>query len=263
MSDGGSSDDTLSRARAFAATSGLNLGLFPGSDTGQSNGLNRALEASRGDIIGWMNASDAYCDGSLRPLVDLLETNRRVLLAYGHFETIDESGERIAWAPALPPWAWVNRHESFVTNAQAMLWRRELQGRIGLFDESLHRTMDYDLIQRLLDATRRGEAKRVNVTVGRFRRHEGQKTSPGPGDSRVRRARCDPGKAWTQVCAQCTRAAAPSGSRDDSFGSGLSSASRASRDCGESGSGSRDWFRCARSDFSLLCVETVIRRGNA
>jgi glycosyltransferase involved in cell wall biosynthesis len=181
ISDGGSSDDTLDRAQAFAATHNLSVRVVPGSDSGQSHGLNRALEASQGDIIGWMNASDEYCDDSLRPLVELLVADRRVLLSYGHHEAIDEDGLRLAWIPALPPWAWVHRHESFVMNAQAMLWRRELQDRVGEFDETLHWTMDYDLMQRFLDATHRGEAKRVDITVGRFRRHTGQKTRPGLG----------------------------------------------------------------------------------
>jgi glycosyltransferase involved in cell wall biosynthesis len=181
ISDGGSTDDTLDRARTVASEHGLLLRVLPGADTGQSHGLNRALAASQGDILGWMNASDEYRNGSLIPLIESLRANDRVLLAYGHHEVIDEAGNPTAWAPALPPWAWVHRHESFVMNAQSMLWRRELQNRVGGFDEALHRTMDYDLIQRFLDATGPGEARRLDVTVGRFRHHEGQKTSNGPG----------------------------------------------------------------------------------
>lgn len=179
ISDGGSSDDTLQKARAFGEAHGLEVRIIPGSDTGQSHGLNRCLSVSRGRILGWLNASDEYRPGSLRGLVEALETDDRLVLAYGHFEAIDEAGQQLSWTPALPPWSWVHRHESFVTNAQAMLWKRELQERIGDFDEDLHRTMDYDLIQRFLDAMRRGEARRLDVTVGRFRRHEGQKTRPG------------------------------------------------------------------------------------
>jgi glycosyltransferase involved in cell wall biosynthesis len=178
ISDGGSSDDTLEKVQSFAMESGLHVRILPGSDSGQSDGLNRALVASEGEIIGWLNASDEYCAGSLKTLVELLLQDERLLLVYGHHESIDEEGHQISWTPALPPWAWVHRHESFVMNAQSMLWRPELHRRAGRFDVCLDFTMDYDLMLRFLDVVGRGEAKRCDITVGRFRRHEGQKTSP-------------------------------------------------------------------------------------
>jgi glycosyltransferase involved in cell wall biosynthesis len=177
ISDGGSTDATLRVAQTFSSE--LTIRIVPGVDDGQTDGLNRALEHARGSIFGWMNANDEYCPQSLSALVERMERNSRILLAYGHHEQIDESGANLSWHPALPPWAWVHRHEGFVMNAQSMLWHRGLQDRIGHFDNELRLTMDYDLILRLLDATGAREAVRVDVTVGRFRRHEGQKTSEG------------------------------------------------------------------------------------
>ncbi|MEY2990423.1 MAG: hypothetical protein RLZZ163_1339 [Actinomycetota bacterium] len=176
MSDGGSADGTLARAAAFGERHDLEVRILPGVDTGQSEGLNRALAAARGELIAWLNANDEFAHGSLPPLVQRLVTEPRLSLVYGHHEQIDEAGRTLRWTAALPPRAWILRHESFVMNAQSMVWRRSLHERVGGFDTSLTLTMDYDLMLRFLDALDRSEVRRLDVTVGRFRRHAQQKT---------------------------------------------------------------------------------------
>jgi glycosyltransferase involved in cell wall biosynthesis len=181
VSDGGSTDGTLEVLAAHAG--GLSVRVLPESDRGQSHGLNRAFAAARGEVIGWLNGDDEYAPGALRCLLDALTGDPRRLLAYGDHEHIDEHGRRLERYPALPPWAWVMRHEGFVLNAQSALWRRTLHDRIGGFDECLHRTMDYDLLLRMLDGLSRREIVRVPGVVGRFRRHPAQKTWPGAGSA--------------------------------------------------------------------------------
>jgi glycosyltransferase involved in cell wall biosynthesis len=179
VSDGGSTDGTLEVLAAHAG--GLDIRILPGMDQGQSHGLNRALAAARGEVVGWLNGDDEYAPGSLRPLLEVLASRPDRMLAYGDHEHIDADGAVLARYPALPPWAWLMRHEGFVMNAQSALWRRSVHDRIGGFDERLHRTMDYDLLLRMLDGLARHEVSRVPGVVGRFRRHPGQKTWPGAG----------------------------------------------------------------------------------
>lgn len=143
-------------------------------DRGQSHALNKGFERATGDIVGWLNSDDLYCNDALLCVAE-------ACLAYPEDEAwyggiyIADSEDRILNAlwplnpdPAYTVLVGLDIHQ------QALFWRRELMSRVGLTDESLHFAMDWDFIIRLLLA---GRFKRIRRQLGVFRLHGEAKTT--------------------------------------------------------------------------------------
>jgi glycosyltransferase involved in cell wall biosynthesis len=95
--DGGSTDQTLDILRSAA-----NVQWTSESDSGQSHALNKALAASSGEIIGWLNADDAYFSREVvSTVVATFEANPNVAVVYGHAALVssDDLLLHFLWVP--------------------------------------------------------------------------------------------------------------------------------------------------------------------
>ena len=61
--DDGSTDNSVELIRGCAARYPEKIRLITQANAGQTAAVNRALQAARGDIIGWLNSDDTYCPG--------------------------------------------------------------------------------------------------------------------------------------------------------------------------------------------------------
>lgn len=143
-------------------------------DRGQSHALNKGFARATGDIIGWLNSDDLYCDGALTLVAESCLADPADDAWYGGIYVAD-SEDRILEAlwplepdPAYTVYVGLDIHQ------QALFWRRELMQRVGLTDESLHFAMDWDFIIRMLLA---GRFKRIRHQLGIFRLHGEAKTT--------------------------------------------------------------------------------------
>jgi glycosyltransferase involved in cell wall biosynthesis len=143
-------------------------------DRGQTNGLNKGFERSRGEIMGWLNSDDQLVPGALQRIAYFFSIHLDVDVVYGHRILINEDDMEIGrWT--LPP------HDSRVLNwadyipQETLFWRRRLWNRIGAkLDERFQFAMDWDLLLRFRDAG--AKMVRLPSFMGLFRVHERQKT---------------------------------------------------------------------------------------
>jgi glycosyltransferase involved in cell wall biosynthesis len=142
--DGGSTDGSVDVLRAALPSESW----VSEPDGGQSEALNKALDRSRGEIIGWLNSDDAYLfEDAVESVVDYFRGNPGVDVVYGHAALVGETG-RLLHVMWMPPYSksrlW---RENFISQPAVFIRRRALED--GFLDESFHYTMDHELWLRL------------------------------------------------------------------------------------------------------------------
>ena len=171
--DGGSTDGSVDILRQYDSQ----LTYWESvPDRGQSHALNKGFERATGDLFGWLNADDTYCDGMFEVLSQVFLTRPSVQVVFGDWFQIDTDDLVTDYCYAFD---YNYRHlvyEGFHLSTQAMLWRAGLHRQFGVFQEDLHRTMDYDFLIRLGQLCGNRGFFRVAQPFCCFRRHEAQKT---------------------------------------------------------------------------------------
>lgn len=169
--DNCSTDGTLDILRRYP-----HLTWVSESDRGQSHALNKGFRRSRGEIIAWINADDAYEPGAFHAAARDLRAATGVKAIAGRVHMVDESGRVLrtktpnvdTLAPMIEFWT-----RGFSLEQCGVLFRREVLGEIGLLDERLHYAMDYDFLLRLVA---RHPLKLVDQVLARFTLQPASKT---------------------------------------------------------------------------------------
>jgi glycosyltransferase involved in cell wall biosynthesis len=151
VQDGGSTDGSAEILRRYEPRIALRVE----KDAGQSDAINRGLRRTTGEIIGWVNSDDLLLPGALARVAAAFAANPGALWLHGGCEIVDEEDRPIRrWITAYKDWRC--RHysrrallvENFVSQ-MTVFWRRSAMERVGLLDESLRYTFDYEYWLRL------------------------------------------------------------------------------------------------------------------
>jgi glycosyltransferase involved in cell wall biosynthesis len=169
--DGLSTDDTLEVLRPY----GDALIVVSEADSGQTEAINKGLKRASNDVICWLNSDDYLLPGALQAVGEFFAAHPDVMWVTGDAVIVDVDGRPIQSAVRmykrllrrLPSAMYLGVTNGIVQ--PATFWRREVHDRLGLLDESLHYTMDYDWWLRLLTLGRPGVLRRP---LASFRIHD-------------------------------------------------------------------------------------------
>lgn len=167
--DGGSTDSTLDVLRRAPAS----VRWTSRPDRGQADAINRAFSRSRGEIVGWLNADDAYFDRrAIQRVVDVFARHSDVDVVYGHAALVGADNEllHLIWAPPFS--AWLLKYATFIVQPTAFIRRSALGD--SLVDESLDYALDRELWLRLSADGHRFE--RLDCVVAIDRHHQARKS---------------------------------------------------------------------------------------
>jgi glycosyltransferase involved in cell wall biosynthesis len=153
--DGGSTDGSV----GVLVAAGDSVTWRSEPDEGQSDAINKAFSASRGEIVGWINSDDAYFDCRVvADVVACFEAHPEADVVYGHCAQIDGEGT-IIWLNWVPPFSRrILRITNFIGQPVAFIRRRALFE--PMLDVTYHFAMDYELWLRLDNEGRR--FRRIN-----------------------------------------------------------------------------------------------------
>jgi glycosyltransferase involved in cell wall biosynthesis len=189
--DGGSTDGAL---EILAECEGVRWISEP--DRGQSHALNKGFALASGEVLGWLNADDAYEANAVAEGVAALR-EAVAALVYADVTRVNDDGvnpRRIRSRSEFDLWTELNLGCGIYS--PAVFFTREAYEAVGGVDESLHMTMDYDLWLRIgksfpavhVDAVwgvqrLHGEAKTTRIDpwperLAVSRRHGGRLVSP-------------------------------------------------------------------------------------
>ncbi len=167
--DAGSTDETREVLRNYESK--IKFLSCPGLK--QSEVMNQGLEAAQGDIIGFLNADDLYCNSTCDTVIRFFNDHPNVEMVYGDCCVIDQNGlnvmtnHEIAFHKAS--YLFLAQFISYPT----VFFRRRAFLRIGKFDTSLDHAMDYDYWLKVADS---GTIMHVNHMFARFRWHPQSKS---------------------------------------------------------------------------------------
>lgn len=166
--DGGSSDGSLDILRSAPG----HVRWRSEADAGQSEAINKAFEASQGEVIGWLNSDDAYFDRyAVACAVALFERNPHVDVVYGHAALVNSDGLvlQVIWVPPFN--AQLLRLHNYISQPAVFVRRSALGAQ--LVDCAYEYAMDRELWIRL---ARDHEFKRVNKILAIDRHHPNRKS---------------------------------------------------------------------------------------
>lgn len=173
--DGGSTDGTLDILRKYNGQ----INWVSERDRGQSHAINKGFSKAKGDIIGWLNSDDLYEEGALQKIVSVFSDNKDCQWIAGRCRIIDENGREIRKAVTGYKNKWLGRYsydrllvEDFISQP-AVWFRKSFLNEVGLLDENLHYTMDYDLWLRM---GAKAEPVIISSYLALFRYYSGSKT---------------------------------------------------------------------------------------
>jgi glycosyltransferase involved in cell wall biosynthesis len=169
--DDGSTDNSVEIINHYADQYPGKIILVKQQNRGQTNAINRALKLVTGDIIGWINSDDYYCENIFWDLESFFEKNPKTDIITGNVNIVDISGNYI----------YTKRHLKFSYTESAFLgfgntltsnctfWRKSLSDLAGSFDEGLKCNMDGEYFSRL---TYKANLHFLDKPVANFRKQE-------------------------------------------------------------------------------------------
>ncbi|HEY5100424.1 MAG TPA: glycosyltransferase family 2 protein [Gaiellaceae bacterium] len=136
--DGGSTDGTLEILGEYDEVRWMSE-----PDRGQSHALNKGFAMARGEVLGWLNADDAYKPDAASEAIMALNGAG---LVYADVTRVDDDGvnpRRIRSRNEFDLWTELNLGCGIYS--PSVFFTREAFHAVGGLDETLHLTMDYDL----------------------------------------------------------------------------------------------------------------------
>jgi glycosyltransferase involved in cell wall biosynthesis len=143
VQDGGSTDGSVEILREFAARAPFPMQWESGPDGGQAAALNRGIRKARGAFLGCVNSDDLLRPGALQAVAETFTAHPEADVVYGRAAFLDPKGLPLGEHP-LGEWSLESLLERCGISQPACFWRRSLVERVGLFDETLHGSFDYD-----------------------------------------------------------------------------------------------------------------------
>jgi len=175
--DGGSKDKTLPILKKYQDK----LKWISEKDRGQSDAINKGLELSTGEVVGYLNSDDVLEDGALFKIAEFFDENPHIFWVTGKCFIIDKDGKRTRFLINWYKNIFLKYFRSFTTliisnyiSQPATFWKKEILTKVGLFDKSLHYSMDYDYWLRI--SKHYYELGFIDAYLASFRIHETSKT---------------------------------------------------------------------------------------
>jgi glycosyltransferase involved in cell wall biosynthesis len=144
--DGASTDGSVDIIRRYAEQ--LDYWVSE-PDRGQSHAINKGFALAHGDVLTWLNSDDVFLPGALSAVADCFARHPEVDLVYGDFVYTDLKGKVLRRRKVFPKISYDQLVGHDYLGQPAVFFRRGLLEQVGLVDESLYYSMDWDLFLRM------------------------------------------------------------------------------------------------------------------
>lgn len=173
--DDGSTDNSVNVIQQFVSKYPNQIILIRQKNQGQTKAINVGLKSATGDLIGWINSDDCYCDNAFSKIVKVFSENPEIDAVFGDIIIIDEANRFIKKNLYLPFDYKSGVFNGFgkIVSSNAIFWRSKLLEETGLLDESFKYAMDSEYWSRLLY---KKKVKHINENIAKFRWHDRAKT---------------------------------------------------------------------------------------
>lgn len=152
--DGGSTDNTIEILKQYELqlknNSRIKFYWQSQKDNGQSDAINQGFKKTTGDILAFINSDDYYEPNTFQKIVDEFNNNPNKNWLCGYSHIVDEKNNFIQKYITFYKNFWLN-HYSYQTllvlnyiSQPSTFFTKKIFNQIGIFNEKLNYTMDYD-----------------------------------------------------------------------------------------------------------------------
>jgi glycosyltransferase involved in cell wall biosynthesis len=172
--DGGSTDESLTVLQRYADRLAY---WHSRPDRGQAHAVNLGLARATGELLGWLNSDDLLAPGAVWRAVQVFQSQPEIDVVYGRLARIRDDGRPVP-TPTLPKdrveFGLAHVVGECIVNQPGAFWRRRIMERVGLLDERLVYSLDYEYWIRMALAGAR--FRRLDDVAAHFRLTVGSKT---------------------------------------------------------------------------------------
>lgn len=144
--DGASTDHTIDILKSY----GDKIFWISEKDNGQTHAINKGIRFAKGDIITYLNSDDFYLDHTLDLVSKNFDFNNSFWWLTGDYMIVNEDGQEMQ--------SMIRRYKTFFRNRLSFnvlsvinpivqpstFLSKSMIEKVGLFNEELHYTMDYE-----------------------------------------------------------------------------------------------------------------------
>ena len=143
--DGGSTDGSVEIIRRFAERLTY---WTSGPDGGQAAAINAGWRMAHGEVLAWLNSDDVFLPGALSAVGHAFQEHPKAVLVYGQTQLVDPDGLLLGTVGSAYRQRTLLYSHQLIPQPSSF-FRRSAVEAVGLLDESLHYSMDLDLLLRL------------------------------------------------------------------------------------------------------------------
>ena len=171
--DGGSQDSTVDIIKRYSDRLAW---WCSESDRGQSDAINKGWRRSTGQILAYLNSDDVLLPGAVDRAVRAFHESPSTGVVYGDWIYLDEEGTELGLGLGRPTdfKLLLRDGQGHCVAQPASFYRADVVRQVGLIDESLHYSMDYDLLLRLAKVS---QMRYLPFALAGYRVHMSAKTS--------------------------------------------------------------------------------------
>jgi glycosyltransferase involved in cell wall biosynthesis len=145
--DGWSSDGTLEIVANFPHIARI----VSEKDKGIYDAMNKGIRMATGEVIGILNSDDIYIDRSVLSAVAKAFADPAVMTVYADLQYVyPDNLDRVKRTWITGPFRKKNFYYGWMPPHPTFFVRKEVYGRIGLFNTDLRTAADYELMLRIL-----------------------------------------------------------------------------------------------------------------
>jgi len=166
--DDGSMDNSVNVIKKFQNSNPeKSIKLICQENKGQANAVNAGLSLSSGDIIGWINSDDTYCDDAFLNVIKYF-TNNQIDVLYGDINVIDLNGIFIHSLEHFRFSYFISTFTGFANNMSnnAVFWRKDSFIDTIYLNPNFKCALDSELFSRL---TFKKKVKHIKTKLANFR----------------------------------------------------------------------------------------------
>ena len=168
--DGGSTDGSVEIIRRYADR----LAWWVSEpDRGQTDAINKGLRRATGEWVAWQNSDDIYYPGTFYHLAAAAAKHPNADLIIGDMMLIDEHDRPLRDIRYVKPSYKALLAEGMVLTNQSAFWRSSVHAKIGMMNEGMHYSFDYEWFLRLTQQVKCAHTAHI---LGALRLHGETKT---------------------------------------------------------------------------------------
>jgi len=145
-------------------------------DRGQSEAINKGWRRSTGQVLAYLNSDDVLLPGAVECAVAVFQRAPKCGVVYGDWEYLGRHGDVLGSGRGRSTSfeRLLRDGQSVYIGQPASFYRAETVRGVGLMDESLHYSMDYDLLLRLAKVS---DMEYIPLALAGYRVHTSAKTT--------------------------------------------------------------------------------------